>query len=544
MQNASFYLCLYLPRWPIQRLRAERAELRDGPLLLHRRDPRRGERIVIGCERAARAGIAPDLSLTDAAALLPADDRAHVHVLPYDPSADRAALGRLAEHCEQFSPRVGWDTVIPRTRELDAPARPLLARRAPMEPSHLFLNITGIPQLFGGEEKLAQRVVAACRARRHAVRVAIAPTIGAAWALAQAADPITIVPLEELAAALRPLPIARLRLPSEMVGLLGRLGIETIEPLTRLARSGLAERFGSQLLTRLDQAFGSAPEMIVPHRPSPRFLAMQRLEIPTGRREAIEWIIDELIDRIAAELQEHGRGALRLTGRLGCGPDLVAKIEVGMYRPTDLAKPLRELVRLHCERLALPGPVDRIALRAEPTVRMRPRQSEMFADPALDADRSLATLWERLSSRLGPEAVVRPVWQADPLPERAVRYVPLVSQTSRERERPVVVFSKKKQTPVAGAPGSPDHRPLRLLATPAAVEVVSLAPDGSPATFCWQQQRYVVARSWGPERIETGWWRRGLVRRDYYRIETTTGRRFWLYRDLGDDAWRLHGSFE
>ena len=33
-----------------------------------------------------------------------------------------------------------------------------------------------------------------------------------------------------------------------------------------------------------------------------------------------------------------------------------------------------------------------------------------------------------------------------------------------------------------------------------------------------------VVRVWGPERIETGWWRTRLVRRDYYQVETERGR--------------------
>jgi hypothetical protein len=34
------------------------------------------------------------------------------------------------------------------------------------------------------------------------------------------------------------------------------------------------------------------------------------------------------------------------------------------------------------------------------------------------------------------------------------------------------------------------------------------------------------------------------VGRDYYRVETTTGHRFWLFRRLRDGHWFLHGLFE
>jgi protein ImuB len=52
-----------------------------------------------------------------------------------------------------------------------------------------------------------------------------------------------------------------------------------------------------------------------------------------------------------------------------------------------------------------------------------------------------------------------------------------------------------------------------------------------------------VLWSVGPERIEAGWWRGKTIRRDYWRVETTTGQRFWLYRRLSDRQWCLHGQY-
>ena len=35
-----------------------------------------------------------------------------------------------------------------------------------------------------------------------------------------------------------------------------------------------------------------------------------------------------------------------------------------------------------------------------------------------------------------------------------------------------------------------------------------------------------------------------MIARDYYRIETVTGQRFWLFRRLDDGRWFLHRVFE
>ena len=98
-----------------------------------------------------------------------------------------------------------------------------------------------------------------------------------------------------------------------------------------------------------------------------------------------------------------------------------------------------------------------------------------------------------------------------------------------------------------------DERPLWLLPQPARIEVVAVAPGGAPGQFHWAGRSYSVAYAWGPERIETGWWRtarhdqesrKTFIRRDYYRVETTSGARFWIFRSLADRQWFLQGRFD
>ena len=87
-------------------------------------------------------------------------------------------------------------------------------------------------------------------------------------------------------------------------------------------------------------------------------------------------------------------------------------------------------------------------------------------------------------------------------------------------------------------------RPLCLFECPTDLAVVSIAPDGPPLRFELNGGEHRIARSWGPERIETGWWRGRRIGRDYYRVETSTGRRYWLFRKICDGRWFMHGRFE
>jgi protein ImuB len=73
--------------------------------------------------------------------------------------------------------------------------------------------------------------------------------------------------------------------------------------------------------------------------------------------------------------------------------------------------------------------------------------------------------------------------------------------------------------------------------------VTSVVPEGPPIRLRYRDRLHTIARSWGPERIETGWWRNGTARRDYYQVETAGAERFWLFRETGTGRWFLHGIF-
>lgn len=94
-------------------------------------------------------------------------------------------------------------------------------------------------------------------------------------------------------------------------------------------------------------------------------------------------------------------------------------------------------------------------------------------------------------------------------------------------------------------------RPLRLLERPEPVEAVAEVPDGPPIRFRWRRVSHVVVRAEGPERIAAEWWRSGPEQptRDYFRVETGCGHRFWLFRaglygqEASGPAWFVHGLF-
>ena len=95
----------------------------------------------------------------------------------------------------------------------------------------------------------------------------------------------------------------------------------------------------------------------------------------------------------------------------------------------------------------------------------------------------------------------------------------------------------------------PPLRPLRLFEKPELIKVIAEVPDGPPAWFQWRRATHTVMRVEGPERVAMEWWRNRGLTRDYFRVETRDGQRFWIYRDglyaqdKLEPRWYLQGLF-
>src|SRR4051794_33871187 len=94
-------LCIRLPNWPVQRFRAERLKQQPGispaAIILHARDPRRGNCVVACSQEALACGVRLGMPLAEAATLASRARREDkLIVLPHDPATDLAALASLA----------------------------------------------------------------------------------------------------------------------------------------------------------------------------------------------------------------------------------------------------------------------------------------------------------------------------------------------------------------------------------------------------------------------------------------------------------------
>src|SRR4029077_11228901 len=101
--------------------------------------------------------------------------------------------------------------------------------------------------LWGGEGAVAADLLTRLDRRGVAARIAIADTLGAAWAMArfvEAAARIVILPPGDVRDALAPLPVEALRLDPLTARGLRRVGLKRIGDLDAMPRDALAQRFG------------------------------------------------------------------------------------------------------------------------------------------------------------------------------------------------------------------------------------------------------------------------------------------------------------
>lgn len=461
--------------------------------------------ISAACPAARRLGLAPGMALTHARALIPALD-----VRTAMPGTDAALRARLAEHAARH-----WTPIATPTDD------------------GMWLDLTGTTHLFGGEERFCNQVLRFLARLGLSASIAIADTPGAAHAVARFRDgAINIVPRGGTVQAIAPLPVEALRLENQALVAAKRFGIERIADLLPMPRGPLARRLGQTVITRLDQATGRTPEPIEPVVLRETPVVERRMLEPIGTPEAISQVITDLVGDMVDVLRARGLGARALDLALLRVDGSEKHILLGTARATREGSHLTRLLLLRLEKID-PGlgiEVARlIAVRADPLGAMGLAAVLAGEDETPD----LAPLLDQLGGRVGARAIFRTSLFESDVPERAVRRVNPLSETT----------------------GWPTwRRPARLLARPEALSsVIALLPDHPPRRFSWRGITHDVVAGDGPERIHGEWWvRAGEVWavRDYFRVEDKEGRRFWVFRrgdgldnDTGDLTWWMHGAF-
>lgn len=555
---------VWLPLWPIERMgRHARASQVSGgdprdvppdtPLALVESGAR-GLIITAVNECALGHGVRIGTPLADARAALPA-----LVSRPAEPGRDRFALLKLARWAGRYGPE----------RHIDGA-------------DGLWIDITGVAHLFGGEAPLLTGLSRRLQDMGVSARSGLADTLGAAHALARFAAtpgrPWAIAPAGGTRAALASLPVEALRLTDDSTLLLKRLGLRRIGQLYDLPRCALERRFrdsaqsrskaataaaataSAAVLARLDQALGLAAEPRRSLREPPVLAVRRAFPDPVLSSEILETETGRLAGELAHALARQMLGITRLRLSLYRADGTVAEVRAGLSRASRDAAHMLTLLKEKLATLDAGFGVDALSLEAYGAERMGAAQlcaGTILTSESTHAsgDEAAAMLLDRLTGRLGQERVLRLIPRQSHIPERA-----------ETRTSALAALSYEPPWPYARGP----LRPPLLLSEPEPIAVMAEVPEGPPRSFTWRRVQRRVVRAEGPERIAPEWWKdlagscgsacgrlaEGESQapertRDYYRIEDETGGTYWVFRDglyqnaseEGPPRWFLHGIF-
>ena len=458
---------------------------------------------------AARAGLSPGLTLADARARTPA-----LRSIAHRPDADAALLARVLEDFGRFTPMIALDP-----------------------PHGLMLDVTGCAHLFGGEAELMRRVHQRAGRAGLQTRHGLAGTPQSARALSRYGPGGLYKPGQERDAA-RCLPVAALELSDKEEQALRRAGLKHLADLDDRPRAPLAARFGVDFPARLARVLGDEDVRITPHRPPAPVVVDRIFFEPVSTPEDVERVLSDLLVETMDRLDQTGLGGRAFEAGFYRVDGEVRRIVVRTGRPT---RDTPATLRLFRERMAaLSNPLDPgfgfdlMRMSVPWTQTLMPTQSGLERETP--GEEAFSRLIDRLTARLGPEAVLRFEPFASHIPERAGRLVPASARYGD------AVWPELD-------PNDPPLRPLQMFDPPQPVETMAEVPDGSPLRFRWRRVLHEVTRAEGPERISGEWWRApGQRTRDYYRVEDQDGRRFWLFRqglygETPEPRWFIHGLF-
>ena len=508
--SAPRLLVLHVPDWSVRaQARAARVD-ENGQVALVAKGA------VTACSPAARAeGVRIGMRQREAQGRCPG-----LRVLREDPAIAVRAFEPVLGALEEALP--GWH---------------------PLRPGVAAIRARGPARYYGSEMASARTVVGIVTEHEASkARVGVAAGLFAAELAAQAStpDPVRIVPSEDTAAFLGPLPVAALGDP-ELAALLPRLGIRTLSAFAALQADDVAARFGP-LGARLHAlARGRDPRPATPRIPPRDIDAVVDFEPAVERVDEIAFGVRAACDDFVREL---------LAAHLVC---TALRVELHGDR-----EELDERVWLHPRSFSAAEVVDRVRwqLQATETLRsavVRVRVSPEAVDPVhvhesglwgAGPDERVHSALSRVQGMLGHRGVLVPQLTGGRRPADRQTLVPWGDRA---------VVTRERAHPWPGALPDPPPTTVYEMPRPLRVEDVhgrTVTVDGrglvsgAPAVIVSQTGTRRELTAWaGPWPLEERWWDPAAAR-TAHRVQAvdTTGCAWLLVLDA--EGWWAEGRYD
>ena len=470
------WLALYFPKLPLEVF----GDLNTLPFAVTEKID--GREVIVRCNDMANdQGIWVGQNLSSALALSNQLQIRARHI-----KAERDTLQDLAQWAYQFSNKICF------------------------EPLMLLLEVGASLHLFGGLEKLLNKILGDVEDLQFTVQYAMAPSVSAAALLARTTPGLYVTRREALQEAVASIPLRRLTRDNKARKLIQDIGMTTLGECFALPRAELARRTSPELLKKFDQLTGDAADPREYWHPPIRFKQRLQLLSEISHSEALVFPAKRLLTSLCGYLRGRGAGTQQLRWRLLHREQQDTLFGVGLLTPERELERMLEVFRERITRIELPEAVITMELEVRDCLPFNETNQQLFDDKTNED----TLLVERLSNRLGKEKVTGLSLVPDYRPEKSWRLCPpgkVEQQDSILPNQPLWLMPKSRPLQ------SRNNRPLY---------------DGP-------LQLQAI-----PQRIENGWWDSQDIARDYFLARTRKGERLWVYLDRRSQQWFLHGRFD
>ena len=382
---------------------------------------------------------------------------------------------------------------------------------------------------------IANSAYAACVAARHTKR---------RW---------TIVPKGYDKQFLSQVPVKHLPLGIETLEMLTTLGIKTIGQFTKLEIDEIRHRFGSEAERAYELGLGidkSRPMLPLVEK---NFQCILDLGGPVESLTDTIFVLKSLLRRLILNLIAEGLCAEEITVYFFSDDTLIEERPIRLVKPSNNTKFLLEVLRLSLESKPLAREFTALKLVVSKAVGESwqqlnlvdsKKQAQLFKQTELGRDEfsnGFAFLLQRVQTRLGESAVVKPAYQDHYFPELSGSWQPVVAE-SRSIEADTAnnyAFSLLKDKGVASGlvvKKFPEPQP-------ALVEI-----NGSkPVALTYRGYWYKVMAITSPDRLSGLWWE-APINKSYYTVMVSSTRlkveMLMLTYDHETRSWFVEGAFD
>jgi protein ImuB len=425
-----------------------------------------------------------------------------------------------------------------------------------------FLDIASTSHLFQGEGALLKRVLGL--ARELGLRVqgsAIADTPAGAQAFSQGQIPgcaegeelayLRQLPLQLLAQLEGLKPWARSTSIENLITFLLTLGFKTAGDLAHFTLASFQERWGETGEILWQRLNGKDQQVISPLIPVEPLSDYTHLDFPISLVSLLLHQSQKSLDFLFARLAGRRLFARRLVLNLRCeynsSGNAAHRIEIEPNTPSRDQDLFITLIEKRLSELNLENPIRDFEIEIVPCPEkiqqfdfFEPRNSEhnkMQTLFSLLTQSSLKPGFYQIQNAIEPERgwtiVAEPKKEIADANQPVTKGIKRLNRKSKLEESPFNANSIALK-PAYGQAVMSAPRPTRLLVKPLPLSLEEL------------QSMKILSHN-PVERLESGWWddgRAGPLRRDYYFAISGDGQCLWIYQDLLNSEYFLHGYFD